>query len=186
MKEKKVACEFVFPCYFFFREEKMKKILKWFDTVTCFIQEYILVLTCVIVTALIITGAIMRYIFKTDFYGSEELILFTAFWLYFIGSMSSARDNTHINADMISLFTKKQSAIKVVHVISVCVSLFVAVLALKWGVDWLLWAQKIKGKSPVFKMPNLIAQFPIVLSFFFWVLYLIRDLIKILFNKESK
>lgn len=164
----------------------MRKILKWLDSITCLIQEYILVITCVMVTALIMVGAILRYIFKTDFYGSEELILFTAFWLYFTGSMSSSRDNTHINADMVTLFTKNKKVIKSVHAISIFISLVVACLALKWGFDWISWSFRIKGKSPVFKLPNLIAQIPIVLSFFFWVIYLIRDIVKIIVEKEVK
>lgn len=164
----------------------MRKLLKWLDNVTRIIQEYILVITCILVTTLIMIGAVMRYVFKTDFYGSEELILFTAFWLYFTGSMSSSRDNTHINADMISLFTKKTGVIKAVHAVSMVISFVVACLALKWGFDWIIWSAKINGKSPVFKMPNLIAQIPIVISFLFWVIYLIRDIIKLFVQKENK
>ena len=86
----------------------MEKLLKSIDNLTCKLQEYICIVTGVIVCFLIVVAAFMRYVLAKDFYGSEELILLTAFWLYFIGSSLAARDDTHINADMTSLFVKNE------------------------------------------------------------------------------
>ena len=45
------------------------------------------------------------------------------------------------------------------------------------------------AKSNVFKLPNVIAQIPMFISFFMWTLYVIRDLVKAVLgfkNKETK
>lgn len=41
----------------------------------------------------------------------------------------------------------------------------------------MLWSIEMGAKSNVFKLPVVIGQFPILISFFLWTLYLIRDVI---------
>lgn len=163
----------------------MKSILKMLDKATNSIWNAIMIITCVAVTALIMIAALMRYILKIDFYGSEEIILYVAFWLYFIGSISSSRDNTHINANMISLFTHNPKIIRTIEACKTVFCLMIGLLALKWSFDYICWTFATGGRSSVFKMPTIIAQFPIFLSYAFWVIYLIRDVV-LLFMPDRK
>lgn len=84
--------------------------LKRADHVIFKIQEYICIITSVLITSLIVIAAIMRYILGINFGGSEELVLFAAFWFYFTGSSLAYRDDAHINADMTSLLFKSEKA----------------------------------------------------------------------------
>ena len=54
----------------------MIAFLKKADHVIYKIQEYICIITSVLITALIVAAAIMRYILNLNFGGSEELVLF--------------------------------------------------------------------------------------------------------------
>lgn len=164
----------------------LKRIIGFVDHISSKIQSYIIIIACILVTSFILISAILRYVFKADFYGSEELILITAFWLYFTGSASSARDNTHINADMVTLFTKNKKYIRIVSYIRLLINMAVVCCAVMWGIDWLKWSNEINGSSPVFKIPNIIAQIPIVLSFVCWLLYLIRDFILLVREGRGK
>lgn len=162
----------------------MKKLGKIFNG----IQEYILIITGVAVTILIMVAAAARYIFKTDFYGSEEITLFFAFWLYFIGSMYAAKNNSHINANMISMFVKNQTIIKTVEVVKDGITLFLTVVVSYWCFNYVSWSFGMNAKSNVFKLPNVIAQLPILLSFIAWIFYAFRDVyksIKALTNTEE-
>ena len=163
----------------------MIAFLKILDKVTNKIQEYILMITCVAVTALIIIAALMRYIFKVDFYGSEELILFIAFWLYFVGSINSSRDDTHINADMVTLFTSNQKILRAVKIFRTLLCIAITAVATKWSFDYVSWTFLTGGRSNVFKLPTIIAQFPIFLSYVCWLIYLIRDAV-LLFTTNKK
>jgi len=56
-------------------------------------------LTCIIAGA-----AAARYIFKTNFYGYEEIAVLVAFWLYFMGAAYGAYNNTHVSADVVDAY----------------------------------------------------------------------------------
>lgn len=57
----------------------MIAFLKRADHVIFKIQEYICIITSVLITSLIVIAAIMRYILGINFGGSEELVLFARF-----------------------------------------------------------------------------------------------------------
>lgn len=97
--------------------------LKRADHVIFKIQEYICIITSVLITSLIVIAAIMRYILGINFGGSEELVLFAAFWFYFTGSSLAYRDDAHINADMTSLLFKSEKAKKRMAVVKYAVSM---------------------------------------------------------------
>lgn len=152
-------------------------MLKKIDSAVLWIENWILTITGVAVCLLIFVSALMRYILKTDFYGSEELILFTAFWLYFIGSAVAAKKNTHINADMIGMFVHNEKVVEVFHIIKDIISLVMSVVATVWCYNYVVWSITMGAASNVFKLPVVIGQFPILISFFLWTIYLIRDVI---------
>ncbi|GFI60852.1 hypothetical protein IMSAG049_00001 [Clostridiales bacterium] len=153
-------------------------MLKKLDDGLEFIENWILILTGIAVCVLIFISAMMRYILKTDFYGSEEIILFTAFWLYFTGSSIAAKKDTHINANMISMFVKNKRVVAVFDIIKCVLSLGICIVATYWCFNYVTWSIQMKAASNVFKLPLAIGQLPIFISFFFWTLYLIRDVIK--------
>ncbi len=167
----------------------MLKILKKIDDIFEFGAEWIMTVTGIITCVLIVAAGFMRYFLKTDFYGYEELTLLAAFWLYFMGSAIAGKKDTHINANMISMFCKNQNIVKICELVKVVISLAMCIVATKWCFDYVMWSAQMGAKSNVFKFPNVLAQFPMFVSFFAWTLYLIRDLVKVVLgfkNKEVK
>lgn len=134
---------------------------------------------------LIFADALARYIFKQSFIGSEEIILFIAFWLYFIGSMYAARKDTHISANMISMFVNNQKIVKIVELLKNILSLLMTIIITVWCFRYVSWSFNMNARSNVFKLPNLIGQVPIFLSFFVWNFYALRDVIKSLYNLKN-
>jgi len=145
------------------------------DKALQFIYDYIIMVAGSAVAMLILVGAFMRYILKIDFYGSEEIVLIFGYWLYFIGSISAARAKTHLNADMVSIFTKNAKIIAVKEVVKDILSLAICCLAIKWCYDYWSWTFALNPKTSVHKIPYYFQQFPMCLSFLMWGLYLIRD-----------
>ena len=105
--------------------------LKKVDSFFCKIQEYICILCGIFIALTIICAAFMRYILKMNFGGSEELILFAAFWFYFMGSSLAFREDSHITADMSSLFFKNEKTKKYIHCIKYSISMIIALIALR-------------------------------------------------------
>jgi len=152
--------------------------LKKLDGILEKCENGIVIVTGIVVCLIIFGNAILRYLFKLDFYGNEEIILFFAFWLYFTGSSIAAKKRTHINADMVSMFTKNIKIINSFHLIRDVINMLMTIIASVWSCQYVMWSASMGAKSPVFKLPMLISQIPIMLSFFIWTCYAVRDLYK--------
>lgn len=164
----------------------MINILKKIDDLFEFCANWIMTITGIATCSLIVAAGFMRYFLKMDFYGYEELTLFCAFWLYFMGSAIAGKKDTHINANMMSMFCKNQTVLNIMELIKVIISLVICSVATKWCFDYVMFSLQMGAKSNVFKLPNVIAQFPMLISFFAWTLYIIRDLIKTMMNFKKK
>lgn len=155
----------------------MLKVLSAIDNALQKVYDYIMMISGTAITLLIMTGALLRYVFKIDFYGSEEYILVFGYWLYFIGSISAARGSSHLSADMITVFTRNQTAIRICALIRDLLSLALCVLAIKWCYDYWSWSFNLRPVTSVHRLPYYIQQFPMCLSFLMWGVYLVRDCI---------
>ncbi len=153
-------------------------MLKKIDFGIVWISNWLLVISGVAVCLLIFAGAVCRYVFKTDFYGSEELILAAAFWLYFFGSAMAARKDEQIKAEMLGMFIKNQKALRFIKLITCFINTAMCALATVWAWQYFMWIVNMKMVSNVFKFPTAIPVFPVFISFFMWLCYCIRDLIK--------
>ena len=141
------------------------------------IQQYILVVTGLSACLMIMTGAVMRYILHKDFYGSEELILLAAFWLYFIGASLATREDSHISADLVTSHLKSPFKRQVTRTVQHAVSLAISILASAWACKYIAWSLARSPKTPALKMPIIWMQAPILICFVFSSLYLIGHLI---------
>lgn len=72
------------------------------------ISGVIISLAGVFLTLVIFITVVARYVFKKDIFGSEEIILFLAWWLYFIGGISGSQEDSQIKADMVEVFCSNQ------------------------------------------------------------------------------
>ena len=124
-------------------------------------------------------NALFRII-KVDWFGSEELTLFVAFWLYFMGAACASRDDTHISADMVSLFTTNPKIRAIIDVIKNTIGTAMSAVFTVWCFKYVSWQAQLGAKSSVYKLPVIIATIPILICFALWTLYLIRDLVKAL------
>ena len=158
------------------------KVISAIDKSLQEIYNYLMMISGMAVAALIIISALLRYIFKVDFYGSEEVTLLAGFWLYFVGSASAARDKSHLNADMVTVFTKKEKVIRVFAVIRDMLSLAICMLTIKWCWDYFSWQYTLRPVTSVHRIPLVLQQFPMCFSFVLWGCYLVRDCIKVFYS----
>lgn len=80
------------------------------------LQRLIMVATGVVVTVLMTTQVLTRYVFGFSIYGIEELMSFFAVWLYFIGSAHGSWSRGQISASLLDVvlpFGRTQQAVRV-------------------------------------------------------------------------
>ncbi len=151
--------------------------LKKVDRLLESLEGWILVLTGTAVGVMILANAIFRFL-RVDWFGSEELTMFVAFWLYFVGAACASRDDTHISADMVSLFTTNPKTRAIVSLVKNAVSLAISAVFTVWCFNYVTWQATMGAKSSVYKLPVIISTIPILFCFAMWTLYLIRDLFR--------
>lgn len=159
--------------------------LKKADRVLQLIEDQILVITGTAVGLMIMVNAACRFL-KIDWFGSEELTLFVAFWLYFVGSACAARENTHISADMLSLFTSNKKVQSIVGIIKNTISLAMCAVFTYWCFNYVSWQFNLGAKSISYKIPVVIATVSILFCFTLWTLYLLRDLVRSVKSLRTK
>ncbi len=78
------------------------------------------------VAILIFAQVVMRYVFSLSVYGMEELAVFFAFWVYFIGLAYTSWDDYHISADLVPLITKNKKTLNFFKIFSKGASVIIA------------------------------------------------------------
>ncbi len=152
------------------------KLLKKLDGMLEWVQNWILIITGTAVGIMILVNAVFRLL-RIDWFGSEELTLFVAFWLYFMGAACASRENTHISADMLSLFSDSPKVRAIADIVKNVIGGAMSALFTYWCFNYVVWQANMGAKSAVYKLPVIIATTPILICFFLWTLYLIRDLV---------
>ncbi|WP_461210230.1 TRAP transporter small permease [Desulfocurvus sp. DL9XJH121] len=136
--------------------------------------------TSVLIVSMICFTVVLRYVFGSDFYGSEELIQMLAFWLYFMGAAQGSREKSQISADILSCYITNPKWGRVVGLVKDVATVAICLLVTCWACQFVAWGFMMMPKSPVFRLPMLIPHTAIGLGFvlmsLYHVVYLGQDL----------
>ena len=152
--------------------------LKRADSGSELVLNWVCVITEVWTCAVIVIGAAARYIFKTDLFGAEELILFAAFWLYFIGSALGTKEDSQISADMTSLFIKNKKVLAAIRVVKFVISFLITSVGVVWAYNYVVRQIEMNAVSNSFKAPLAIQQASILACFILSAIYLLVHIVK--------
>lgn len=142
--------------------------------------EQLMFFTSASVCMMIIAGAVLRYVFHKDFFGSEDLILLCASWMYYVGSAAATYEDSHISADMISSLLKKHRKAQLIHkIVILAISLILFSILARWAFVYVVWSIAKGQRSAVYRIPMAFCQSAMLLSFVLSVIYTLMHL----FNK---
>lgn len=140
---------------------------KWLER----LQSVLLMVITALVAIVLFTGVIMRYVFKSDVYGIEEITCILALWMYFLGSSYGSYEESHIRADMIQTFSKNKRVVDFslccADLISVIVTAYFSVV----GVNYFIWNVNAGVKSAYWHFPLLLSQSAITIGMLLMLLY---------------
>jgi TRAP-type C4-dicarboxylate transport system permease small subunit len=140
-------------------------------------QRYIVIFTGAAACLLITIAAVMRYVFSKDFYGSEELIMLTAFWLYFMGASLATREDSHITADLITTLAKTPRRARILKLAQHAISLGVSAMGTSWAWNYYAWSWARSPRTAVLKFPIVWLQTPILVFFVLSTAYLVGHVV---------
>ena len=164
----------------------MDSILNIRNTVFWFIikkfMRAVLIICSAVSTGCILYAVFLRYILKSNFYGSDEIILLFAFWLYFIGAAYGSYENSHIKADLLNMYIKNMRYKDGLNLIAQAATVLVNCILLVWAYDSLLWAIEKMPLTTSLKIPIAIPRSAIfvglLLMAFYHIFYLFENAIK--------
>ena len=135
--------------------------------------QRIIIAFSVAVTVLIVGAEVfMRYIFKIDFVGYDEILILSAMWMYFIGGSYAMCKKEHISADMMGLLVKSPKALSVIRLVVAIVTFVLSLVISKWSLDYLQYATTRPASSVALKIPLLASQISLFIGYVGCSIYL--------------
>jgi len=156
--------------------EKIKETKVW--KIILILERFIIISMSSLLTLAVVACVILRYIFNTDLYGIEEFTVIFALWLYFTGAAYGSYEGSHISAEIILVFLKKQKLLKFFNILKLFISTFTSVVLTFWGFKYLLWGLQKGARSTGWRIPLFISQSPIFIGFLLISMYYFVRLIK--------
>ena len=120
--------------------------------------KYILPLLISIVAAMEFYQVVMRYVFELPVMGLDELLVYPTLWLYILGSVNAAREDTQIKANVLDVFLKTDKARLIVRVIADAMSVIVSCWLTYWAWDYFTYAKRVWKESPTLYIPTFWAE----------------------------
>ncbi len=76
------------------------------------LQRALLVLSSLFVVLIMCVTVLLRYVFKSDLFGMEEIVVIAAFWLYFMGSSYGVYDQSHVKRTLSPLLSRGRACLR--------------------------------------------------------------------------
>ena len=124
-------------------------------------------------------SVVLRYVFKGNFYGSDEVIMLFAFWLYFMGAVYGSYENSHIKADLLNVYIKNMRKKDAVALLGQFLTIVVNTIVLVWAIRYFGSEIAKGGLSTGLKIPLVIPKSAVFFGFllmeFYHVVYFIKN-----------
>ena len=159
--------------------EAFKNSFVWRSILT--LQRFLLVLTSLFVVLIMCLEVVLRYVFKSDLFGIEEIVVIAAFWLYFMGSSYGVFEKSHVKADIIPQLLKPRPRALLGVIINFTVSAL-CVLFTVWAVEMVRYSIIWMPRSTGLRIPTFISQSSILLGYALMSMYSIVYFFEALFS----
>lgn len=160
--------------------EAIKGSLLW--KVLGLFQKAVLILSSVFVALIMCAQVLMRYVFKSDLYGMEEIIVIVAFWLYFMGSSYGVYEKSHVRADIIPQLLSEKPR----RILSLAVQATMTVLCLLfswWGLDFIGYSLQEMPRTLIWAIPLAVGQSSVLVGYlimsFYSAVYLAEEFLEV-------
>ena len=141
--------------------------------------RWLMIACSVISTGCMVYSVVLRYVFKGNFYGSDEVIMLFAFWLYFMGAVYGSYENSHIKADLLNVYIKNMRKKDAVALLGQFLTIVVNTIVLVWAIRYFGAEIAKGGLSTALKIPLVIPKSAVFFGFllmeFYHVIYFIKN-----------
>ena len=140
-------------------------------------QKAVMVIGGCVIALLILTEVFLRYVLASPLFGVEELILFIAMWLYFIGASYGSYERSHIQAELLHVWFKDPRSYARVKTLSCSITVFLAITMVKWSYPYFVWGITRGAKSQALLLPMVVSQSAVFVGSILMCIYFITELV---------
>ncbi len=146
-------------------------VLKKVWDLLLYIEKTVMIVASAAVAILIFISVIMRYIFEKNFSGMEELVVFVAFWIYFVGGIYGSYEGSHITADILSVFVHNELAKRIIALLRDGITFIILIAASYCCVELITYTAASGGSTSILKIPMMVIYLPIFVGIFMMTFY---------------
>lgn len=139
-------------------------------------QKILVVIASVFIVVGVSAMAIMRYVFNSNLYGAEEIILIAAFWVYFIGAGHASYKKKHITAEVFSVYCQSEKIKLAVKSLAELITVALSSLYTWWAIEFVIRSFENGGITPVWRIPQVSVHLSILIGFILITAYSAIDL----------
>jgi TRAP-type C4-dicarboxylate transport system permease small subunit len=133
--------------------------------------------------------AILRYVFHTDMYGMEEVVVMVAFWLYFMANSYAVYEKSHVKADILPSMLNKRHQ-QLIKPVLYGLMLIACIIYSIWSFDTVHFSYIEKPTTMALAIPFWIGHLSIlvgfILSAFYSGVYFIQSLMEAIKTLKDK
>ncbi len=146
------------------------------------IERVIMVAATASVVTTLVFVVLGRHIFHYNFLGYTEILVLSAFWMYFIGASYGSWEESHITADIMSQFVGERAKI-LLSIVSKTIQVILGLPMTYLSFEMLLFDIKTQQVTVDLEIPLLLNHAPIFIGFalmtFYALVYVVRDIYRL-------
>ena len=117
------------------------------------LQELILILVSLFLALGITYMAALRYIFKADLFGMEELVLIAGMYLYFVGSSYGSYEQSHIKASVLNVFIDNERMLNKIELVQQVLTTGIVLMMAYYCIGFMQFSIEAGARTAVLKIP---------------------------------
>lgn len=162
-----------------FKLKKLTNSLFWKALLA--VQKIILFTTTSVMVGILGIVVFRRYILDTDFFGYGEIVMISAFWMYFIGSSYAMERKEHVRADIVERMLPPKGK-KTLRIIANVIQTIVAIELARLSIAYMINGFKIWPKTSAWQIPMMTSMSAItvgvVIMAFYVIVHLVTELVE--------
>ena len=140
------------------------------------LQGVLLFIILLGIAFLVFIQVILRYVLHHPLMGIEELLLFPAIWLYFLGNANASLERTQIKAPVINLFVKSPRALKSFRIVMGLTSFAIVIWLTYWAYKYFLYSLRVPKLSSSLYAPLIYAECFVFIGFLLMSIYTFAEI----------
>ena len=113
---------------------------------------------------------LFRYVLKWDLFGFDEIVMISAFWMYFIGSSYAMEKREHVRADIIERILPPKGK-KGLRIIAGLIQTIVAIEAMRLSISYIINGFKVWPTTSAWNLPFVTSMSTVTVGFVLMAFY---------------